>query len=240
MEVSVLEGDWPSARAYSDRHLLLGAGRMIGRRAFLEYVVGDFAQGELYLDRMTESFAPEAINTAHALEAAMIPWVARITGVTGRLQVARGAAEAVLSSPGVLPNYAWLARTGLAQIAVQEGDAATAGEQYEALISTRGTLLTMTLMCSDRLLGLLAHTMGNLDDSAVHFEDALDFCRKAGYRPELAWTCCDYADMLRERDGAGDQEKATALLDESLAISRELGMRPLMERVLSRREILGA
>ena len=31
-----------------------------------------------------------------------------------------------------------------------------------------------------------------------------------------------------------------SLLDESLAISSELGMRPLMERVLSRQEILGA
>ena len=62
--------------------------------------------------------------------------------------------------------------------------------------------------------------------------------RKARYRPELAWTCCDYADALRERDGEGDN--ATSLLDESLAISSELGMRPLMERVLSRREILRA
>ncbi len=33
---------------------------------------------------------------------------------------------------------------------------------------------------------------------------------------------------------------ATALLEEFLAISTELGMRPLMERVLSRREILEA
>ena len=46
--------------------------------------------------------------------------------------------------------------------------------------------------------------------------------------------------MLRERDAEGDRVKAIALLDESLAISTELGMRPLMERVLSRREILGA
>ncbi len=38
----------------------------------------------------------------------------------------------------------------------------------------------------------------------------------------------------------GDSEKAVAMLDESLAISTELGMRPLMERVLSRREILKA
>ena len=92
----------------------------------------------------------------------------------------------------------------------------------------------------DRLLGLLAQTMGKLEDAMSHFEDALAFCRKAGYRPELAWTCCDYADALRERDGERDVAKATSLLDESLAISSELGMRPLMERVLSRREILRA
>jgi hypothetical protein len=79
-----------------------------------------------------------------------------------------------------------------------------------------------------------------LDEAAAHFDDALAFSRKAGYRPELAWTCCDYADMLKERDADGDRAKAISLLDESLAISSELGMRPLMERVLSRREILRA
>ena len=65
-------------------------------------------------------------------------------------------------------------------------------------------------------------------------------CRKTGYRPELAWSLHEYADMLLERDGEGDKAKATSLLDESLQISSDLGMRPLMERVLSRREILKA
>jgi hypothetical protein len=53
-------------------------------------------------------------------------------------------------------------------------------------------------------------------------------------------SCCDYADALRERDGPGDREKTVSMLDESLQISSDLGMRPLMERVLSRREILKA
>ncbi len=69
---------------------------------------------------------------------------------------------------------------------------------------------------------------------------ALAFRRKAGYQPELAWTCCEYADTLLQRNEPGDRANAIALLDESLAISSELGMRPLMERVLSRREILRA
>ena len=68
----------------------------------------------------------------------------------------------------------------------------------------------------------------------------LSFCRQPGYRVALAWTCCDYADTLLQRNEAGDREKAMSLLDESLAISSELGMRPLMERVLSRRDILKA
>ena len=94
-------------------------------------------------------------------------------------------------------------------------------------------------MQGTHLLGLLAHTMGNLDRAAVHFDEALTFCGK-GYRSELAWTYCDYADTLLQRAGPGDREKALSLLDESLAISSELGMRPLMERVLSRRDILKA
>ena len=92
----------------------------------------------------------------------------------------------------------------------------------------------------DNLLGLLSRIVDKLDDAQTHFEDSLTFCRKAGYRPELAWTCCDYADMLKERHADGDRARGVSLLDESLAISSELGMRPLMERVLSRREILKA
>ncbi len=82
--------------------------------------------------------------------------------------------------------------------------------------------------------------MGNYDDAQSHFEDALNFCRDAESIPELAWSLCDYADTLLERDNEGDRTKAMQLLDESLHISTELGMRPLMERVLSRREILKA
>ena len=40
------------------------------------------------------------------------------------------------------------------------------------------------------------------------------------------------------RDGDGYWTQATSLIDDSLTISNELGIRPLMDRVLSRREIL--
>ena len=90
------------------------------------------------------------------------------------------------------------------------------------------------------MLALLSQTIGNLGQATVHFEDGLAFCRQAAYRPELACTCCDYADTLRDRNGEGDRSKAITLLDEPWAISSELGMRPLMERALSRRDMLKA
>ena len=145
----------------------------------------------------------------------------------------------VLSSPSAAQSVVGRARTGLALMSVQRCDVTAARGLYTTLESGRDSLRGLTL-AAGHLLGLLAQTMGNVTQATAHFEDALAFCRKAGYRPELAWTCCDYADTLRERGGPGDKEKAVSLLDESLATSSELGMRPLMERVLSRREILKA
>ena len=40
-----------------------------------------------------------------------------------------------------------------------------------------------TVSSVDRLLGLLCQTMGNSDQAMAHFEDAIAFYRKAGYRP---------------------------------------------------------
>jgi len=75
--------------------------------------------------------------------------------------------------------------------------------------------------------------MGNLDDAVAHFEDALAFCRKAGYRPELAWASYDYATFLHRQ---GEGEKALTLLEEAEDVSTELGMRPLLDRVIALKE----
>ena len=90
------------------------------------------------------------------------------------------------------------------------------------------------------LLGLLARSLRDDQTALDHLEAAIQYSRLAAYRPSLAWPLFDSADTLLKRQGSGDPEKAMSLLDESLAISSELRMRPLMERVLSRREMLGA
>ena len=88
-----------------------------------------------------------------------------------------------------------------------------------------------------RLLGSLARSIGELERSAEHFEAAVSLYKRAGYRPELARACAEYADLLLQRADEGDAEKAAWLLDEALSIAGELGMKPLMERALNSQQV---
>ena len=244
--LSQLAGDWGSARRFFDRGLEVNPmdSRLLGQLTGLEYEVGDFGKGQIYMDRLVEVMraTPVGPTVPYAYTAVVIPQMARISGVTEHVATSEEAALTVLSSSSAdLSEVVFLVcRVGLVLLAVMRRDSAAATEQYLPLRSVEGQILFGIPSSADRILGLLAHTMGNFDQALTHFENALTFCRKAGYRPELAWTCCDYADTLLQRNEPGDREKATSLLDESLAISSELGMRPLMERVLSRRDMLKA
>ena len=113
-----------------------------------------------------------------------------------------------------------------AMVAAEHGDLEAVEDHLERLAPYRGLILAPCLV-TDRLLGRMAHLLGRTADAARYFEAALIFCRDAGYRPELAWTCYDYGAALAERDGKGDRAKAASLLDESLALASGLGMRPL-------------
>ena len=73
-----------------------------------------------------------------------------------------------------------------------------------------------------------------------HFEQLSRSAPRTGYRPAYGWAAADYAAFLLDRGADGDHARAIALQNEALAIGRELGMPPLVERVLARREMLTA
>jgi len=221
------EGDWQIARDFSNRGFDVSPtdSRNLLTRILLEYETGNFKAGEEYLERLLDvkRLTPPGPSYPHVATALVIAATARITGEDDRINIAKDAAETALSS------REGDARLALGLLAVLRGDVALAQEHYPGIEPIRG-LITATIS-GDRILGLLASTMGNFDQAQQHFEDASAFCRNGGYRPELAWTCYDYSDTLVRRGAAGDRAKAKSLLDESLAISSELGMRPLMERI---------
>ncbi len=243
--IAHLHGNWETARDFSDRGLAVGHrdARLVSNRVKLEYELGDFDQGDTYLERLVETMRLSPLGPI--LEYSVVPlaigMAARITGMAKQFDIAEAAADTVLSSPSPVSFYAQLVRTGLALMALERGDVAAAREQYDALRSWRVAMTPLILICSHRMLGLLAQTMGKMDYAVAHFEESKAFCRKAGYRPELAWTCYDYAAMLVVRPTPGQTQgsasindaKALALLDEALAISTELGMRPLKEKVIA-------
>jgi tetratricopeptide (TPR) repeat protein len=242
--LDILQGNWAEARRLSEEGLALQPhdGRNLGSRALLECQLGDFSQADAYLERLlgARRLSVPALPFEHAMVAASIPLAGRIRGSTDRFDEAHASVGAIRSNRPVLPLVDLYATVGEALVAVGT-NAALAEELYAALEPLRGrVLLLFASMTTDRLLGLLALTMGRLDQALVHLEQALSFCGRAGYRPEYAWTACDVADALRTRAGSADEEKAVSFEDESLAIATELGIHPLIERVLRRREILKA
>ncbi|MCI0902139.1 MAG: AAA family ATPase [Chloroflexi bacterium] len=228
-----LQGDWELAREFIQRGLDVSPldPRTLLHGVALETQTGDQNQAEFYLEKLQGVVlqSEPGPSTANASLAIVSPLASWILGAAGRPDLVESSISAVLSSPIATPLFSTWARAGASLLAVMNDDFEAACDHYTAMKAWTGSMALCVNI--DRILGLLAGTMGELVQGMAHFEDALAFCRKAGYRPELAWTCCDYAGLLLDRDVEGDRTKAVTLLEESLAISTELGMRPLMERV---------
>jgi DNA-binding CsgD family transcriptional regulator/tetratricopeptide (TPR) repeat protein len=86
---------------------------------------------------------------------------------------------------------------------------------------------------ADRYLGLLATTMSKWTEAERHFTAALAMDMRLGAKPWLAHTQYDHASMLLGRGHPADLGRARALLEGSLGIARELGMRALQDRAVA-------
>jgi hypothetical protein len=57
-------------------------------------------------------------------------------------------------------------------------------------------------------------------------------------KPELAWSYSDMSELVRDIDD--DAAASQQLVENALAIANDIGMKPLINRILARREILKA
>ena len=240
--VCLRDGSWTEGRAFAKRGLSLSSSPSFTMIyidwAVLEYQVGDFEKGAELVESSIDGLrlSKPGPSWRYALVAVGIPVIARISGDTSRLDRAQEIAEIVESDKTSSLHLQVTARLGLGLIAVLRDDTAAASKLYTALLPMSGRFNTWEITI-DRLLGLLAGTMNQYDTSIDHFQRALEHCRATHYRLELAWVCCDYADVLLERSQPGDRDMAVSLLDEGLAVTNELGMRPLQERIESRMKL---
>ena len=191
--------------------------------------VGDLPRGDERIEQLSNLVSGGLIGTGteQSSAAAIITLYCRVTGSTDLLDVAESASRAVLSSPSSATVFAVRARIGLSLVAIQRLDKGLAQKQYSFLKPHAGSQI-FAIACCDRILGLLAQTLDNANDAKVHFQDAVAFGRNAGYRTELAWSLCDFATFLV---GLGQHDQALSLADEAEALSIELGIRPVSNRV---------
>ncbi|MDP6452801.1 MAG: hypothetical protein QF898_05785, partial [SAR202 cluster bacterium] len=235
--VARMRGDWQETRRLTNIAMDWAPGddRPLGTRILMEYDLGETDAGESFLNRPTIRVQ----NSTADIEL-IYPLIHRIQGDDVGVALSKEFYSDMLSHPHPPPMEAYLANTSLGLIAVAESDIESVRRCYTALTPHSGILVWFAFICVDRVLGILASALGEFETADGHFADSVAFCRKAGYRPELSWSLRDYAEMLLERDEPGDQQRATQLLDESLQVSTDLGMRPLMEKALSKRDILKA
>ena len=233
---AAFQGDWTKANDLADQTLEIIPQNvpMLVLKSWIKQQLGDAATAKNLVDSFPS--VPDDPNF-------VIPWlgwVMRTAYEIDDIQLLDSVDAALLvgeRSTNALRSF-WSIHSS-AMIAVLRKDVTAAAEHYTDLSQDKGTIGN-SYFNVDHILALLARTLERPDAAQTHFEDAIVFCRKAGYRPELGWSCCDYADMLVERNGPTDQYMAKALYGESLSISTELVMNPLKTRVESRLAALPA
>jgi DNA-binding CsgD family transcriptional regulator/tetratricopeptide (TPR) repeat protein len=234
-----LRGQWDEARALSDRGLALAARHLplLHIRAVLEYETGNDVAAGQYVQRLVEADRDAQLYPLAGMFTALaLSHIAYITNGMTDTEPAIAAAHAVMTKPSAVRNAVVQARLGHALLAVLNADIDECETELEALAPFESVMPTQSGLTMGRVLGLLAHAAGQKRRAWTHFEAGLVFCRASGFKPELAWTCHDYAAALLDSGSRDDKAKAAALLDEGEQIAAAIGLDPLRKRIAAFRE----
>ncbi|MCX7031042.1 MAG: AAA family ATPase [Spirochaetes bacterium] len=238
-------GDWDGCREHARACLRLQPGRgethshavVLATLALTECETGDMDAVEGHLRSLGI-----VTGSAHAPFPFYLPKMAWITGDTRRIDAAAEALGAI--APAGAPfEWVTMGRTfACALIAVLRGDRDEAKRFLDYYRPWKGLRMPWNAsgMASDALVALLLETLGRHEEAMCAFEDALAFCRRSGYRPELARTCRDYGEALLRRDAPGDAARADDVLRDGLDAARSLAMVPTVARIEAALEEAGS
>jgi tetratricopeptide (TPR) repeat protein len=93
--------------------------------------------------------------------------------------------------------------------------------------------------CAGRQLGAAAAFLGRPDEARRYYQEAIKVCTEIKFRPELALTRLQLAELLLEHYPS-EKKEALEHLDFAIKEFREMKMQPSLERALRRKEILRA
>ena len=237
--LALLRGEWEEARAQSDRGLALAASHLplLHVRTLVEYKRATTLSAG---STCNASSTPIATQNPIRSQASSRRWRCRrsptVTNGMTDTEPAIAAARAVLAKPSAARNAVINVRLGHALLSVLDADIDECETDLEALAPFESVMPTQSGLVTARVLGLLAHAVGQKRRAWNHFEQALAFCGASGFKSELAWTCHDYAAALLDSGARDDRAKAAALLDEGEQIATSLGLVLLRKRISAFRE----
>jgi tetratricopeptide (TPR) repeat protein len=95
------------------------------------------------------------------------------------------------------------------------------------------------LTCVARQLGGAAALLGRYEEARNYYKEAIKVCTEMMFRPELALTHLQFAELLLEHY-PDEKKEAIEHLDFAIKEFREMKMQPSLERALRHKEILKA
>jgi tetratricopeptide (TPR) repeat protein len=101
---------------------------------------------------------------------------------------------------------------------------------------TSGLLVTT---CAGRHMGAAAALLGKPDEARKYYQKAIKDCTEMRFRPELALTRLQLAELLLEHY-PGEKKEALEQLDFAIKEFQDMKMQPSLERALRHKEILKA
>ena len=118
------------------------------------------------------------------------------------------------------------------------GDPDHAARAYELLLPYEGLVIVVARAAGcngpiDRVLGMLAQTMGRLDEAERHLNASVETSTRMGDRPGMALCRLALAELLLAR--GDDRDRALELLTEVLGTAREMQTRWIVDRALRNR-----
>jgi tetratricopeptide (TPR) repeat protein len=224
-------GDFTAARGYLLRGLRDYPAQPVLRLqlASVEYQQGENARGDaLVAESLRRSGGPGGAQL-YPYAVAIMGGIYRITKKREHAETAREIARRGLGERAGNPLWEDVTRTGLALIAAVDRDPEASARFLRELRGCPPQMRSM-VVTRDALVGLLARAADRTALAMYSFRKALQFC-EAGFLPEMAWTCLDYAETLLERGGPYNRARAKALLAESRQVARACGMGLLENRL---------
>jgi len=219
---------------------LFARAEELGVLEFALTITGGTGQAPLYLGKLEEHLRFMETRQATVRPEERVLWLAHlgrdaeVKEMLDELVVKRpGAGSAADETPGS-ESIAYLEAALL--VRHQEG-AELLLRRYTGSFAPVNVVWTMT--CVPRHLGAATAFLGRYEEARKHYQEAIKVCTDARFRPELALTRLQLAELLLEHY---PEEKKEALEHLNFAINefREMKMQPSLERALRHKEILGA